>query len=113
MLAGGSLLPKLRQQSALITFGSGTSVPSSVVELQIYAWSFVGGWTSCPPLQVVRDYTQSILPTSKKTTPHRDLIEYCMIEWLHDARLQRGVDPLRNVALGVRVDILVLAISTS
>ena len=40
-----------------------------------------------PPVVVTIDSVKSVLRKARKSTPFRDLIEYCMIEWLHDTEL--------------------------
>ena len=41
-----------------------------------------------PPLAVTIDSTRRILRKSRRSTPFLDLVEYCIIEWLHDDQLQ-------------------------
>ena len=41
-----------------------------------------------PPLAVTIYSTRRILRKARRSTPFRDLEEYCMIEWLHDDQLQ-------------------------
>ena len=38
-----------------------------------------------PPPHVTIDFARRILQKARKSMPYRDLVEYCMLEWLHDA----------------------------
>ena len=40
-----------------------------------------------PPLVVTIDSVKWVLRKARKSTPFGDLIQYCMIEWLHDTEL--------------------------
>ena len=60
-----------------------------------------------PPPQVTMDSSRRILRKAPKSTPYRDLVEYCMPEWLHDAQLKWVVDFVCNVANGLPVAVLV------
>ena len=54
-----------------------------------------------PPLTVTVDSTRRIWQKARRSTPFRDLVEYCMIEWLHDDQLQRVVGFIQQVSTGV------------
>ena len=54
-----------------------------------------------PPLAVTIDTTRRILWKTRRSTPFRDLVEYCMIEWLHDDQLQWVVSFIQRVSAGV------------
>ena len=61
-----------------------------------------------PSLVVTIDRLKNILRKPRKSTPFRHLIEYCMIEWLHDTELQWVVVFfLQSVCTGVPLRALV------
>ena len=54
-----------------------------------------------PPLAVTIDSTRRMLRKAKWSTPFRDLVEYCMIKWLHDSQLQWVASFMQQVSAGV------------
>ena len=60
-----------------------------------------------PSLVVTIDSVKTVLRKARESTPLRDLIEYCMIEWLHDTELQWVVALLESVSTGVPLRALV------
>ena len=60
-----------------------------------------------PSLVVTVDSLTAVLRKARKSTPFRDLIGYCMIEWLHDEELQWVVEFLQSVSTGVPLRALV------
>ena len=57
-----------------------------------------------PPLT---DSARRILQKARRSTPFRDLVEYCMIEWLRDDQLQWIVNFIRQVTAEVPLRTLV------
>ena len=57
--------------------------------------------TVMPSLVLTIDSVRTALRKARKSTPYRDLIEYCMIEWLRDTELQWVVEFLRSVSARV------------
>ena len=51
-----------------------------------------------PSVVVTIDSVKTVWRKAWKSTPFRDVIEYCMIEWLRDAELQRVVEFLQSVS---------------
>ena len=45
-----------------------------------------------PHLAVTEDRVMVILRKARKSTPFRDLVEYCMVQWLRDDQLQLAVE---------------------
>ena len=60
-----------------------------------------------PSLVVTIDFVKAVLRKAWKSTPFRDLIECCMIEWLRDEELQWVVEFLQSVSTGVPLRALV------
>ena len=60
-----------------------------------------------PSLVVTIDSVKAVLRKARKSKPFRDLIEYCMIEWLRDKELQWVVEVLQSVTTGVPLRALV------
>ena len=60
-----------------------------------------------PALVVTIDSVKVVLCKARKSTPFRDLTEYCMIEWLRDEELQWVVEFLQSVPTGVPLRALV------
>ena len=60
-----------------------------------------------PSMVVTIDCVRTVLRKARKSTPLRDLIEYCMIEWLRDTELQWVVGFLQSVSAGVPLRALV------
>ena len=53
-----------------------------------------------PPLAVSIDSVKTLLCKARRFTPYRDLLEYCMLEWLQDPELQWVADFIQNVSVG-------------
>ena len=60
-----------------------------------------------PTMVVTIASVKALLHKARKSTPFRDLIEYCSIDWLRDAELQWVVEFLRSVSIGVPLRALV------
>ena len=60
-----------------------------------------------PSPVVTLDSVKAVLRKARKSTPFRDLIEYCMIEWLRDEELQWVVEFVQSVSTGVPLRALV------
>ena len=60
-----------------------------------------------PPLLVTVDSTRHILRKAKRTTPYKDLIEYCMLEFLAGDQLQWVVDFFQDIARNRPLSVLV------
>ena len=60
-----------------------------------------------PSLVVTIDSVRVVLCKARKSTLFRDLVEYCMIEWLREEELQWVVEFLQNVSMGVPLRALV------
>ena len=58
-------------------------------------------------LVVTIDSIRVVLRKARKSTPFRDLVEYCMIEWLREEELQWVVHFLQSVSTGVPLRALV------
>ena len=54
-----------------------------------------------PSLVVTINCVRVVLRQARKSTPFRNLIEYCMIEWLREDELQLVVGFLQSVSTGV------------
>ena len=53
------------------------------------------------PLTVTIDSTRHIPQKARHSTPFRDLVQYCTVEWLHDDQLQLVGGFIQQVATGV------------
>ena len=71
---------------------------SIVLKKSSLPW-YRGGRPSCPLWWFDSDKT--LLRKARKSIPVRDLIKYCMIEWLHDTELQWVVEFLQSVSTRV------------
>ena len=63
--------------------------------------------STMPPLSATVLSSSRNLSKARRSTPYRDLIEYCMLEWLHDDQLQRVVDFVQDVIQGKPLEVLV------
>ena len=60
-----------------------------------------------PSLVVTIDCVRVVLRKAQKSTPFRNLVDYCMIEWLREEELQWVVEFLQSVSTGVLLRALV------